>query len=127
MNPSRSRPRNPFAIQLGLAAFALALTLLLTVRWRINPIVAYLLSINGATVLAYAYDKWAASRERVRIPEASLHILAALGGTPAAFVAPLWFRHKTKKQSFRIRFWLIALGQVAVLIAWMWWSGHRGR
>jgi uncharacterized membrane protein YsdA (DUF1294 family) len=36
-------------------------------------------------------------------------VLELLGGWPAAFLAQRYIRHKTKKLSYRITFWLIIL------------------
>lgn len=81
-------------------------------------IILYLLGINLLTFITYWRDKHAAKKRdgAWRTPEATLHMMALLGGTPAAFVAQKVFRHKTKKQSFRFRFWLIIIVQVGVVI-----------
>ena len=50
------------------------------------------------------------------MPEATLYLLTALGGSPGAFAAMRLFRHKTVKGSFRIVFWLIVAVQAALLI-----------
>jgi uncharacterized membrane protein YsdA (DUF1294 family) len=46
-----------------------------------------------------------------------LHVLAAAGGTPRAFVGQIIFRHKTRKPSFQRMFVLISLIQLALLLA----------
>ena len=110
--------------------FFLVLTLIVTacvfaaLRWEVglSPLAAYAFSINGVTLLAYAYDKAAAGRGYRRVPENILHLQAALGGTPAALVAQAAFHHKTIKASFRHRFWLIAVAQAGVLCAWLFWA-----
>ena len=58
------------------------------------------------TFLAYQVDKSAAKNGRWRTPEQTLHLLALAGGWPGAWVAQQVFRHKTKKRSFLIIFWL---------------------
>ena len=75
----------------------------------------HIVLINLATFFCYWYDKRAAKRQKYRIPERTLHAMAMVGGTPFALLGRLVFRHKTKKVSFRIDFWLIAAGQVALL------------
>ena len=67
------------------------------------------------TIFLYKTDKEKARLGRRRISEQALHLAAMLGGTPAALYAQKKFRHKTKKLSFKIVFWLIALTQIALL------------
>ena len=47
----------------------------------------------------------------------TLHGLEAAGGWPGALVAQRVFRHKTRKRSFQIIFWLIVLAHLAF---WGW-------
>ncbi|NUM33501.1 MAG: DUF1294 domain-containing protein [Candidatus Brocadiae bacterium] len=79
---------------------------------------SYLIAINLTTFFLYGYDKKAALSEWRRVPEAILHALTFLGGTPFAFLAQKLFHHKTIKGSFRIVFWLIFLIQI-VIILWL--------
>jgi len=72
----------------------------------------YLLVINTLTFLTYGYDKTAAVKNHRRIPENKLHLMELIGGSPAAMIAQLVFRHKTKKGSFQIVFWAIVVVQV---------------
>ncbi|MDR5863681.1 DUF1294 domain-containing protein [Halomonas campisalis] len=80
-------------------------------------IVAYLLASLAAVIL-YGVDKTAARRDRRRIRESTLHLVALSGGWPGALLARRWFRHKTRKQPFGAILW----GCVAVnvgLVAWL--------
>lgn len=83
----------------------------------------YLLGVNLLTFIAYGVDKWKARRNGSthntrglsrRIPEASLLLLALLGGSPAALVAMHLFRHKTLHKKFRYGVPAILLLQLAV-------------
>ncbi|NOW47006.1 uncharacterized membrane protein YsdA (DUF1294 family) [Novosphingobium sp. SG751A] len=76
-----------------------------------------LLLINARTAHLFWLDKRYAQEGRRRIPESSLLMMAAVGGTPGALAARQWFRHKTRKQPFSTWLWLIALVQIG-LIAW---------
>lgn len=58
------------------------------------------------SLLLYAKDKAAARASRRRTPERTLHIIALAGGWPGAMLAQQWLRHKTRKRSFRIIFWI---------------------
>jgi uncharacterized membrane protein YsdA (DUF1294 family) len=79
---------------------------------------AALLAINLATFAAFGWDKAAARQRDRRIPERTLLILAALGGSPAALLARQTLRHKTRKQPFGARLLLIVfLQMVAVIVA----------
>lgn len=70
------------------------------------------------TMLAYGYDKHASRTRGRRVPEVALHIMAAVGGTPGAFVGQVRFRHKTRDRQFRLVFWAIAATQVILLVAY---------
>ena len=70
---------------------------------------AYIFGISAITWFAYAHDKKRAKTGGWRIPEAQLHLLELLGGWPAAFLAQRYIRHKTKKTSYKVTFWLIVL------------------
>ena len=50
------------------------------------------------------------------MPEIVLWLLAALGGSPGAFIARRVFHHKTSKTSFQIVFWVIVAVQVALIV-----------
>ena len=75
--------------------------------------------VSLLTFSAYGWDKRQAVKQGRRVPEARLHLLSLLGGWPGALVARYYFRHKNRKTSFQIVFWLIGLAQAALLIAWI--------
>lgn len=77
-------------------------------------LIIYFFIISIITIFLYKTDKEKARLGRKRISEQALHLAAMLGGTPAAFYAQKKFRHKTKKLSFQITFWMIALAQIAL-------------
>jgi uncharacterized membrane protein YsdA (DUF1294 family) len=81
---------------------------------RAHPIVAALCGINAATFLLYGIDKRRSRTGAPRVPEFILHVFALLGGSPAALVGQAAFRHKTRKASFLLTFWLIVVLQVAL-------------
>src|SRR5688500_9116196 len=59
--------------------------------------------------LVYRHDKSAAQQNQWRTSEGALILLGVLGGWPGAFVAQQFFRHKTKKRSFQLAFWVTVL------------------
>jgi len=78
-------------------------------------VVYHLVSINLVTIIAYGADKRAAKNHRWRVSEFELHTLEFLGGWIGAFIAQKLFRHKTKKKSFRVMFWLMLFLQIALV------------
>lgn len=79
---------------------------------------SWLVAINLSAILYYGYDKAQAGQGGSRIPERVFHALTLAGGSPGAFLAMHFFRHKTIKGRFRILFWCIVALQVA-LAAWL--------
>lgn len=69
------------------------------------------------TYMAYAADKHFAQNNRWRIPETNLHLLEFLGGWPAALIAQRVLRHKTRKASYRIVFWMMVVLNVFAMAA----------
>ncbi len=64
-------------------------------------------AINLVTYIVYAADKGAAENGARRTPERILHLLALIGGWPAAALAQRVLRHKTSKAEFRLVFWIM--------------------
>ena len=104
---------------LTLAVVFLVL-LLLAVLFRILPsfVFGFSLLLSMITFGFYAIDKSAARKGQWRTEERSLHLLALLGGWPGALVGQRLLRHKSKKLSFQMDFWLTVVLNCAVL-AWL--------
>lgn len=79
-------------------------------------VIFYLLAVNLLTYIIYGIDKHKARHNRWRIPEATLLLLAALGGSIGALLAMRVFRHKTQHKKFRYGVPLILLAQAAVAV-----------
>ena len=62
-----------------------------------------------ATFLWYAKDKSAARKGAWRTPESTLHLMSLVGGWPGALIAHQMLRHKSKKQPFRLIFWITVM------------------
>jgi len=75
--------------------------------------------VSLATFFVYGWDKRQAVRNAQRVPEKTLHLLAVFGGWPGALLAQHVFRHKNRKASFQMVFWLIGMAQAGILIAWL--------
>ena len=81
----------------------------------------WLLLINLAAFLAFGLDKLKAKRkeshERTRrIPEKTLFLLSAVGGSVGALLGMKVWRHKTLHRSFRIGIPLIMTLQILILV-----------
>ena len=78
-------------------------------------IIGYIVIINLATLLMFGIDKWKAKHNKWRIPEATLLILSAVGGSIGALCGMKLFHHKTKHKKFYIGVPVILLLQIAVI------------
>jgi len=101
------------------AAIGLALIL-----WRMGlaPLWAGLISLNAVALLLYGYDKRQAIAGGSRIPEAVLHVVALLGGSPGALAGRQLFRHKTRKRGFRLILAATFLLQAGLIYGYWRWS-----
>jgi uncharacterized membrane protein YsdA (DUF1294 family) len=66
----------------------------------------------------YKKDKAAAEWDEWRIPEKTLHFVSIIGGWPGALIAQNLLRHKCRKLSFRIVYWVTVVINCGVL-AWL--------
>ena len=78
----------------------------------------YLLIINALGFLLMLVDKWKARKNRWRVRESTLLLVAALGGSVGCLIGMYLFRHKTRHLKFTLGIPLILAGQciAAVLI-----------
>ncbi|RED24926.1 uncharacterized membrane protein YsdA (DUF1294 family) [Flavobacterium cutihirudinis] len=79
----------------------------------------YFLFINIVVFILAGYDKHQARKNKRRIPENTLFFLQFIGGTPALLTAMFFFRHKTSKTSFIVKFSLIFLLQVVLVYLYL--------
>lgn len=75
----------------------------------------YLL-VSMLTFVVYALDKSAAKKGAWRTSESTLHLLALACGWPGALIAQEKLRHKSKKQPFRLVFWLTVIMNIGIFI-----------
>lgn len=78
-----------------------------TYPWHL--LLGTVLLINLLTFGLFRLDKRRAQAQAWRIPEKVLHLSEALGGWPASLLAQWTYRHKTKKTSYLIVFWMIVI------------------
>lgn len=77
----------------------------------------YLLLINAAGFILMLIDKQKARKNRWRIPERTLILVAAIGGSIGSLAGMYTFRHKTKHLKF-------TLGIPAILILQLLAGGY---
>ena len=73
-------------------------------------LIPFLIWVSAASVVSFALyglDKRAARRGTRRVPESTLLTVDFLFGYPGGLLAQRVFRHKTRKTSYRVRFWLL--------------------
>lgn len=106
-----------------LLALPIAGTVQVLLLGSIWPLAGYLV-ISLLTFLMYWSDKQKAMKGAWRTPESTLHLAELAGGWPGALVAQQLLRHKTRKASYQVTFWLIvALHQ----LFWIDWLVLGGR
>ncbi len=75
----------------------------------------YLIVINIVTFLVYGIDKWKAKQGSWRISEATLLILAVIGGCIGALLGMKVWRHKTQHKKFKYGLPLILIIQIILI------------
>ena len=98
--PRSYRHRAPYQENLTIILF---LTVVLTFWFQLLKLPLYLGYMAGINLIAfgyYGYDKRQAKKEKWRVPELILYLLALLGGVAGALIGMLVFNHKTRKQRF---------------------------
>lgn len=106
------------ASQLAVAAFVGALLVLVWLRPGLRWTVPAYFVMSLVTALVYAIDKKRAVAGRWRISEMQLHLLDMFFGWPGGLLAQHGFRHKNRKGSYQLTFWLIVILHLAGL-AWL--------
>ena len=97
--------------------------------WAVAAI--YLLVINLVTFLVFGLDKWKAKRKEAkesvrRVPEKTLFLLSALGGSIGALLGMKAWRHKTKHNSFRFGIPAILALQILIPLGlWVYFTFIR--
>ncbi|WP_083361233.1 DUF1294 domain-containing protein [Prevotellamassilia timonensis] len=78
-------------------------------------LVYYLLAINAVTFIVYGIDKYKAKKAKWRISEATLLLLAVLGGSVGAWMGMKVWHHKTMHKKFKYGIPAILLIQIALM------------
>ena len=81
-----------------------------------NALLYYLIVINVVTFLVYGIDKVKARRGKWRISEATLLILAIIGGSIGAWMGMKVFHHKTQHKKFKYGLPFILIAQIVLVL-----------
>ena len=81
-----------------------------------NIILGYLLAVNITSFLLYGIDKYKAKKGRWRISEATLLLMAVIGGSIGAWVGMRIWHHKTMHKKFKYGIPIIIILQVALAV-----------
>ena len=76
-------------------------------------ILIYLLIVNALGFLLMLVDKRKAQKNLWRIPESTLFLIAAIGGSIGSIAGMYKFRHKTKHLKFTLGVPAILIAQIA--------------
>ena len=80
----------------------------------------FILGINVITFMVYGIDKLKAKKGKWRIPEATLLLLAIVGGSIGAWCGMKVWHHKTLHKKFRYGIPLILIVQIGLcLYSWL--------
>ena len=79
-------------------------------------LLVYLLIINAAGFILMLVDKVKAKKNLWRVPEATLFLVAAVGGSVGSILGMYTFRHKTKHIKFIVGMPVILAVQVIIAV-----------
>lgn len=82
----------------------------------IEILIYYLLAINVITFIVYGIDKLKAKKAKWRISEATLLMLAVIGGSLGAWLGMRIWHHKTLHKKFRYGIPAILVAQIALAV-----------
>ena len=83
-----------------------------------QTIIIYIIAINVVAFIVFGIDKLRARQKKWRIPEATLLLLAIVGGSIGAWAGMLVWRHKTMHRKFKYGVPVILILQLAI-VTWI--------
>ena len=81
-----------------------------------NIILGYFLAVNITSFLLYGIDKFKARKNLWRISEATLLLMAVIGGSIGAWVGMRIWHHKTMHKKFKYGIPVIIILQIALVV-----------
>ncbi len=88
----------------------------------LSLVLVYLCGISLVSVAVTVWDKHRAAVHKRRVPEATLLLLSALGGSLAMYAAMRLIRHKTRKSKFMVGIPVIFSLQAAAAVGIWYWA-----
>lgn len=85
----------------------------------------WLTAISGLAIILTLHDKRSARRGARRIPERTLLLVSALGGSAAMLTTMRIIRHKTKHTKFMVGIPVMIVVQIVVGVL-VWWRFFGG-
>ncbi len=79
-------------------------------------IILYLAVINIISVFVTILDKHNAKKKKQRVPELTLLLLSAIGGSVGMYITMRIIRHKTRKPKFMVGIPMIIILQAALCV-----------
>ena len=76
----------------------------------------YLLAINALSFILFGLDKYKAKKGKWRISEATLLMIAVIGGSIGAWVGMRLWHHKTMHKKFKYGIPIIIILQVCLVV-----------
>ena len=76
----------------------------------------YLLAINIVSLFLYGIDKYKAKKNKWRISEATLLMIAVIGGSIGAWVGMRLWHHKTMHKKFKYGIPIIIILQISLVV-----------
>lgn len=87
----------------------------------IQTVAFYLVLVNLTAFMLFGIDKRKAKKARWRISEATLLMLAAIGGSVGAWAGMKVWHHKTLHKKFRWGIPALLIGQIALAVYLFRW------
>lgn len=82
----------------------------------IMPIINYLVILSIIGFIIMGYDKSAAKKQKRRIAERTLFLIAVVGGALGVYLGMQYFRHKTKHWYFKYGIPVLIVLQIFIII-----------
>ncbi|MBS6627480.1 MAG: DUF1294 domain-containing protein [Clostridiales bacterium] len=80
----------------------------------------YFCAVNALSAILTIADKSFAKRQKWRIRESTLILVAVLGGSPAEYIVMRIIHHKTRHKKFMIGLPLIFLIQLTIVLVFLY-------
>mgnify|MGYP000023518003 FL=1 len=106
--------------------FLLILFAFTALTWLPEALVWIYSAMSIFLLLLYGLDKVLALKNKRRISENTLQMLALLGGWPGAHLGQQAFKHKVSKVIFMRKYWLYVGINTAALSGYLVWQYQQG-